>query len=118
MEAAVLLALALLGHLADDREHRPLDRPLHGPVGGVARTAERAAQESRAHALVPAEHLDEPTDDLREDDARVPTRAHQRRTVTSFATASLSVARDASSASTMDRSVSMRLVPVSPSGTG
>ena len=31
-------------------------------------------------ALVLTEHLDEATDDLREDDARVPTRAHQRRT--------------------------------------
>ena len=38
--------------------------------------------------------------------------------VTSFATASLSAALDASSASTMDRSVRTRFVPVSPSGTG
>ena len=38
--------------------------------------------------------------------------------VSSFATASLSSALDASSVSTTDRSVSTRFVPVSPSGTG
>ena len=38
--------------------------------------------------------------------------------VTSLATASLSAAVDASSASTIERSVNTRLVPVSPSGTG
>ena len=36
----------------------------------------------------------------------------------SFATASLPVADDASSVSTTDRSVRVRFVPVSPSGTG
>jgi hypothetical protein len=38
--------------------------------------------------------------------------------VTSFATAALSEAVDASSASTIERRVRTRLVPVSPSGTG
>ena len=38
--------------------------------------------------------------------------------VTSFATDSLSAAREVSSASTIDRNVNTRFVPVSPSGTG
>ena len=77
-DAPKLLALALRRHLADDREHRPLDRPLHRAVGRVARTAERTAEQRRAHSLVLAEHFDEPPDDLREDDAGVPAGAHER----------------------------------------
>ena len=77
-DAPMLLALALLGHLADDRQHRALDRALHRAVGRVARAAERTAQERRAHSLVLAEHLDEPAHDLREDDAGVSAGAHER----------------------------------------
>ncbi len=77
-DAAQLLPLALLRHLADDGQHRPLDGSLHRAVGRVARATERAAEQRRADALVRAEHLDEPAHDLREDDARVPAGAHER----------------------------------------
>ena len=46
---------------------------------------------------------------------RAPISAARER---SFATSSLAVAVDASSVSTIERSVSVRFVPVSPSGTG
>ena len=77
-EAAVLLALPLLGHLADDGEHRPLDRALDRSVGGIARTPERTAKAWCARVVGTTEHVDEPADDLREDHARVPSSAHQR----------------------------------------
>ena len=44
-QAPMLLPLALLGHLTDDREHRPLDRTLDRPVRGIARSSERTAQQ-------------------------------------------------------------------------
>ena len=118
-DATVLLPLALLGHLADDGEHRPLDRALHGAVGRVAGATKRAAQQRRAHALVLAEHLDEPADDLREDHAGVPARPHERRTRDVLRDRlRCPTAVEVSSASTIDRSVRTRFVPVSPSGTG
>ena len=43
-QAPMLLPLALLGHLADDGEHRPLDGALDSAVGGVARSSEGPAQ--------------------------------------------------------------------------
>ena len=49
-ELAVLALLRLLGHLADDGEHRPLHGPLHGSVGGVARAPERLRELLRARA--------------------------------------------------------------------
>ena len=70
LQAAVLLALALLRHLPDHREHRPLDRTLDRPVRGIARAPERAAEAGRARVLVLAEDVDEAAHDLREDDAR------------------------------------------------
>ena len=79
-EAPVLLPLPLLGHLANDGEHRSLDRTLDGPVRGIARTPERAAQARSAHVVGAAEHVDESAHDLREDHAGVPPSAHQRRT--------------------------------------
>ena len=78
-EAPVLLPLSLLGHLADDGEHRPLDRALDGPVGGIARTSERTAKPRSAHIVRTGEHVDEAANDLREDHAGVPASAHQRR---------------------------------------
>ena len=44
VERRVRAVLGLLGQLADHGQHRPLDRPPHGAVGGVARAAERAAR--------------------------------------------------------------------------
>ncbi len=78
-QVAMLLPLALLGHLADDGEHRPLHGPLHRPVRRVARATEGTAQKGRADPFVLAEDLHEPADDLREDDSRVPARPHERR---------------------------------------
>jgi len=75
----MLLPLALLCHLADDGEHRPLDGTFDRPVRGIAGTAERLAQERRAHSFVLAEHLDEAAHDLGEDDSRVAARTHERR---------------------------------------
>ena len=85
---------ALLGHLADDGQHRPLDRALDRAVRGVARTAERAAEPRGAGLLGLAEHLDEPADDLGEDDARVARAPMRAARVTSFATSALPPALD------------------------
>ena len=66
------------------------------------------------HAFVRAEHLDEATHDLEKITPQFPC-GHpiSAACVTSLATASLSAAVDVSSASTIDRSVSVRFAPVS-----
>ena len=77
LERARLGRLCRLGHLADHGQHRPLDRAADGPVGGVARRAERPRNHGLVDRIPLAEHVGEATDDLAEDDARVPARAHQ-----------------------------------------
>ncbi len=66
--------LGLVGQLADRGQHRPLDRLADGAVGRVGRAPDGARQ---VGAL--AERVGGAADDLREDDARVAARAHQRR---------------------------------------
>ena len=70
--------LRLLGHLADNREHRPFDRLRHCAVRGVAGPAERSRQRRRVELLGLGDDLGEAAQDLREDDARVAAGAHQR----------------------------------------
>ena len=71
--------LRLLGELADHREHRPLDGPPHGAVGGVGGAAQRLRRERRRDPVRRLrEHVGRAADDLREDHARVAARAHQR----------------------------------------
>ena len=79
-EAADVGLLRLVRHLADDGQHRPLDRPAHGTVGGVARRAEGARDARGRRPLRAGEHLGEAADDLAEDDAGVATGSHQRST--------------------------------------
>ncbi len=71
--------LTLFGHLADDRQHRPLDRLPHRAIRGIARRAERARHDRGVDLAVGAERLGRAAHDLREDHARVPARAHQGR---------------------------------------
>ena len=78
--ARAVRLLGLLGHLTDDRQHRPFDGTAHGAVGGVARGAERTRHERRVDLVVLAQHLGEPPHDLAEDDPGVAARAHQRST--------------------------------------
>ena len=78
-QRADLGLLAFLGHLADDGQHRPLDRTADGTVGGIARRAEGLRENGSVDLLVLGQHVGEPPDDLGEDDAGVPARAHQRR---------------------------------------
>ena len=79
LEAGVARVLGLLGELADHRQHRPLHRPAHGAVGGVARGAEGAADRGRVEQSRLAERLGGAAEDLGEDDAGVAAGAHQRR---------------------------------------
>ena len=65
--------LRCIGHRADRSQHRPLDGLLHGAVGGVARRAKRLGE-----VVALRERFGRAADDLREDDARVAARAHQR----------------------------------------
>ena len=70
--------LTLLRHLADNSEHRSFYGAPHGAVGGIARRAERLREHRGVDLLVLGQHIGKATDDLREDDARVPARPHQR----------------------------------------
>ena len=63
----VAAALGRLGHLADRRQHRPLDRLLDRAVGGVARRAERAREvvaSRRATSVAPRTICDRITPEL------------------------------------------------------
>ena len=75
---AVRMRLRLLRHLADDRQHRALDRLRHRRVGRIARAPESARQRCGIELLGIGDRLGEAADDLREDDAGVAARAHQR----------------------------------------
>ena len=79
LQLGVARVLGLLGELPDHAQHRPLDRAAHGPVGGVARGAERAADRGGVEQPGLAERLGGAAQDLGEDHARVAARAHQRR---------------------------------------
>ena len=69
----------LLGHLADHRQHGPLDRLPNRAVGGVARAAEGPCERRRVELLGLPDNLCEAAKDLGEDHARVAAGAHQRR---------------------------------------
>ena len=70
----------LLCELADDREHRPLDRPPHCPVGGVGGSAQcQGGQRGIDSVRRGGEHVGDASHHLGEDDARVAARPHQRR---------------------------------------
>ena len=74
-----LVALRLFRKLADDREHRPLDRPPHGAVGGVGRPAQRLGRQRRADAVRRlGEDVGDAPHDLGEDHPGVAARSHQR----------------------------------------
>jgi hypothetical protein len=66
--------LGLIGELANDGEHRPLDRLTHRPVGGVGGRTEGGSDRGRVDVLGIVEHLRGTPDDLREDHPRVSTR--------------------------------------------
>ena len=71
-------ALRRLGHLADDREHGALDRLLDGAVGAGGALGERLLEVGGGEVLGAAPHVAEAAHDLRQDDARVAARAHER----------------------------------------
>src|SRR5207249_2058575 len=77
-QTVVLRALTFLGHLANDGEHRSLDRLAHRAICSVTRRAERARERARVDLAVRAQRLGGATDDLREDDPGVAAGAHQR----------------------------------------
>ena len=70
--------LRLLGHLADDGQHRPLDRHLHGLVRARRSGSDRDGEDLAVDRLVLAEHARHAPHDRAEDDARVPLRLHRR----------------------------------------
>ncbi len=89
---------------------------------GTRRRSRRGTRGASARAvdtLVSPEHLGtKPRTICEKMTPELPRAPMSAARVTSFATASLSAAVDASSASTIERSVRTRFVPVSPSGTG
>ena len=80
LEICVAGVLGLLGELADHRQHRSLHRTPHRAVGGVARSAEGAADRGGIEQPRLAQRFGGTAQDLGEDHARVPAGAHQRRT--------------------------------------
>ena len=72
--------LSLLGHLADDRENRPLDRPdvAHRAIAGVAPGPKRCGERGSAHGVRRPDALREAAKDLREDHARIPLPGAER----------------------------------------
>src|SRR5581483_1732537 len=72
--------LRLLGELADDGEHRSLDRAADCTIGGVGGAAKRECGRPRVDArpVRLAEDVGGAADDLREDDAGVSARTHER----------------------------------------
>ena len=113
------MPLGLLRHLADDGQHRAFDRLRHRGVCRVARAAERTRERraSRARSASatasakPRMIWERMTPEL----PRAPISAAR---VSSFASVARSGAVVAWSWSTAARTVSVRFVPVSPSGTG
>ena len=99
------------GERPADGEHRPLLRIGDGGVARVASRPQGAGERGDVHRAVGRERLHDAPDLLREDDARVPARAHQDRPA-------MLAPGSRSSASTTARTVSVMFVPVSPSGTG
>ena len=77
LERGIARVLGLLGELADHRQHRPLDRPPDGPVGGVTGCAKGAPDRRRVEEPGLAERLGRPAQDLGEDDTGVAARPHQ-----------------------------------------
>ena len=71
--------LRLLGELADDREHRPLDRVPDCAIRGVARGAEAACDRLWVDRVALRERLAGAADDLRQDHAGVAAGAHRAR---------------------------------------
>src|SRR6185295_20212362 len=75
----VARVLTLLRQLADDGEHRSLHRLAYRAIGGVARGLECLRDDARVDRSFAAEHLRGTANDLRQDDAGVAARTHQRR---------------------------------------
>ena len=72
--------LRFFRELADDGQHRPLDRPADGSVGGVGGSAQRAGGERRADPIRHfGEDVGDASHDLGEDHAGVAAGSHQRR---------------------------------------
>ena len=71
------LALGRLRHLSDDCEHRALDGRPDSAVGHVARLAECPCEHLRVDRRARAEDVCGAADDLRQDHAGVPPRAHE-----------------------------------------
>ena len=79
LEPARLGRLRRLGHLPNHGQHRPLDRAANGAVRGVVRRAKCPRDHGLIDRVLLPEDIGEAADDLAEDHARVPARAHQRR---------------------------------------
>ena len=78
-ERGIPRVLRLLGQLPQHRQDRALHRMEDLPVGGVGRGAEGAPNPRGIDQALLREHLHRAAQDLREDHARVPAAAHQRR---------------------------------------
>ena len=70
--------LRLLRELAGNRQHRPLLRVADGGVARVARSPKRPCDRCGVDRAFIPQCLDRATDELGEDDPRVPSRAHER----------------------------------------
>ena len=71
--------LGLLRQLADDRQHRPLDRPPHRAVRSVGSATQRTSGQRRVDPVRRFhEDVGDAAHDLGQDHARVAARAHQR----------------------------------------
>ena len=66
------------GHLADHGEHSALDGLLHRAVGAGGTLGERLLEIGRGEVLGAAPHVAQTAHDLRQDDAGVAARAHER----------------------------------------
>ncbi len=71
-------ALRRLRHLADHGEHGALDGLLDGAIGAGGAFGESFFEIGRGEVCGAAPHVTEAADDLRQDDARVAARAHER----------------------------------------
>ena len=110
--------LRCLGGLADDREHRPLDGLPNGAVGGVARPAQRPAIAAASIGAASPSDSAAPRTICERMTPELPRADISAARVTACANSGRPAVSAASSASTIPRAVSVRFVPVSPSGTG
>ena len=115
----VHLGLRLFRELADHRQHRPLLRLAHRTVRSVARGAERARERPRVDRLVRRRSPRQSHGRSARGSRRsCPGRPSARRARSAARARSRSDSSSLSSASLTARTVSVRFVPVSPSGTG